>query len=111
MPDETIGDLIAQWRIHGGWKPSKADFGRLVDEIERLRGENTKLGVRVQEGWARIEAMESALVLLGRAHMPAERHWGYFESDGTLPVDLPPAVQAVLDDLKATVLGQEATDA
>lgn len=64
-----------------------------------------------EECLAEIEAQRAALVLLGRVHMPAERHWGYFESDGALPVDLSPAVREVFDDLKATVLGLEAPDA
>lgn len=65
----------------------------------------------IRELVSRLAAVRAALVLLGRVHMPAERHWGYFESDGALPVDLSPAVREVFDDLKATVLGLEAPDA
>lgn len=32
----TIDDLLEEWRIHGGWNPTKAEMQRLVDEIERL---------------------------------------------------------------------------
>lgn len=62
-------DLIERLRAAGDWVNHQADSApawddlllEAADEIERLREQTTWLGVRVQQGWAKIEELTEAL--------------------------------------------------
>lgn len=62
---DTLDDWLAEWQ-RDGWVAAHHDVDRLVAEILRLRKENTGLGVRVQQGWKRIEDLEQAQADLDR---------------------------------------------
>lgn len=58
---ETLDDWLKEWDLHGGWRVSSEDARRLVDEIRRLREQNTGLGVRIQQAWRIQERLEDEI--------------------------------------------------
>lgn len=57
---DTLDDRLEEWPTRKS-PATEAEVQRLVDEIVRLREQNTALGARVQEAWKRIDELEEAV--------------------------------------------------
>lgn len=58
---ETLDDWLKEWDHHGAWHTKAAEVQRLVDEVRRLREQNTGLGVRIQQAWQIQERLEDEI--------------------------------------------------